>query len=91
MRPSGHDNQLPETPGSALVPIITLTLTDIQDQALQQRYGDDLAAWLLRIIASEAQDVINVAAKQRLPELLKNEAFMAELVPLVRKHNSEAM
>ena len=69
--------------------MITLTITDAQQSALVQRYGVDLAGWLLRIVASEAQEVINVAAKQRLPELLKDEAFMTELIPLVRKHSPE--
>jgi hypothetical protein len=73
------------------MPVITLTITDVQDEALRRRYGEDLAAWLLRVASSEAQDVMNVAAKQRLPVLLKDEAFMAELIALVKKHSPESL
>lgn len=66
---------------------VTLTVPDPAYKLLQDRYGADLSVWLGRFLAEQAQDIRNDSAKRRLPELLKNEAFMAELVPLVRKHS----
>ena len=70
------------------MPTITLTITDAQEAALKARYGADLAAWLMKIIESQAKELETIALRQSLPELLKKPEFVAELLPIVGRHEA---
>ncbi len=64
---------------------ITITIPDAAVSLLQDTYGD-LSVWLTAMVKAEAIQQRDTLTRKDLVEVMKDEAFLNELAPLVRRH-----
>ncbi len=68
------------------MPDIIINIPDAGYNLLQQRYAGATTAWLNSVAAAEVQDIRTLETRKRVPELMRNDAFVDEIAPIVKRY-----